>query len=116
MLDMVQNLVFISMETGKTERLSIVENAGANDRAYLICDETQIFFSYHATRTNGSIVTDIESENNGVWQINAETKEVRKISDTYFHSLYLCDGILWGVSDGEISRIAVPSGGTGALV
>ncbi len=108
MLDGSNKLVFVSMTTGETECFPIVEDALAVDRVYLICDETQIFVSYHAAKADGSIVTDIESENNGVWQITPDSKEVRKVSDTCFDSLYLCDGELWGVLDGKPSRIELP--------
>jgi hypothetical protein len=105
MLDGLNNLIFICMKTGKTECLPIVENAVGNDRTYLICDETQIFVSYHATKTDGSIVKDADSENNGVWQVFPDTQKVCKVCDMYFKTLYLNNGVLLGVSGDKLYRI-----------
>ncbi len=109
-LDGFNNLLVISRKLGSAECIPIVEGSMANDRTYLICDETQIFVSYHATKTDGSIVKDADSEHNGVWQVFPDTKEVRKVCDTYFESLYLNDGVLLGVTDGKLYCIDAETG------
>ena len=82
----------------------------ANDKVIPTCDETHLYFSFHATKTNGSIVTKVKSKNNGVWYVNTETKEIRKICDMYFEDLFLCDDVLLGASGKSLYRIDVETG------
>ena len=66
-----------------------------------ICDENGIYLTLQNVKYNGSLVSDVESEDNGLWKINLETFEKEKILSDVFWDLYLAgNGQLFGTLDG----------------
>ena len=110
------DLLILDTATGEKRTISIQEGTYSNNRIHFVCDDTRTFVSFQATQTNGSVVTDRDSELNGVWQIDIDTQTKRKVCDTYFESLYLCDGVLMGVKDNGLYRIDMDTGEIQSLV
>jgi len=101
-------LKFLNLTDKSIKTVSIVESQYANNRISYICDDNNVFLSFQATKTNGSIVTDIKDENNGVWAINTLTFEKSKLCSDVFDRLYLFDGEwLFGTKNNSLYRIDI---------
>lgn len=109
-------LHFVNIYTGITEVVPLVQSNYANNRIHFICDDDQLFVSFQATETNGSLVTDIEHEHNGVWIIDSHTKQLRRICADVFDQLYLFDNNhLFGVKNNQVYQIDTETGNLTAL-
>ena len=100
------SIEIIDLKAGSKEKITIDEDQNANNRFSFICDDEHIYVSYGVRNTDGSIVTDVESDKNGVWRINISTKQKEKISPVVFSALFLYDGdLLLGYVDGKIQQV-----------
>lgn len=103
-------LHYIALKDGTLRTLVLAEGEEVNNRIRYICDESRLFLSYQATETDGSIVTDVEDEKNGVWQISTAGEET-KLTDEVFEQLYLFEGNrLFGVRENDLFQIDTESG------
>lgn len=111
-------LELVDLYTGNTRSVVIHESCRFAKTAF-ICDDQSIFVSVQSIRYDGSIVTEVSSEGNGVWFINPETLEKKKICDRYFSRLYLFNGdILLGIDDthGDVYQISLEDGKVSKLM
>ena len=103
-------LRYISLVDGDTRTVRIAEGNHVNNRISYICDEERLFVSFQATHTDGSIVTDIQDENNGLWEIGSDGEKI-KLSNQVFEELYLFEGNqLFGVRKNNLYQIDVETG------
>lgn len=104
-------LHYISLTDGSTKTIPIAEGSDVSSKVGFICDEEQMYLSFQAIRYNGSIVNDIEDAHNGLWRVDSETGHQEKLSDQYFHQLYLFEGDqLFGVIDQDLYQIDTHTG------
>lgn len=104
-------LCYINIYTGITETIRLAEGDYANNRIGFVCDDDNLFVSFQATKTYGSIVKNITNDINGVWSIDFHTKETRKICEDVFDQLYLFEGNrLFGVKNNQLYQINTESG------
>lgn len=107
----INRLVFVDITTGATEVVQLVDGGYANNRMNFICDDARLFVSFQATTTDGSLVTDIDHVNNGLWSINPQTKEKTKLCEDVFEQLYLFEGNhLFGVRNNDLFQIDINTG------
>ena len=105
------NLIMVDPNTSEAEIVRITDHPNATDHVSYICDDSRLFVSFQATKSDGSIVRNVDYEDNGVWNIDYETKEKRKICDEAFYQLYLFEGNqLFGVKDNHLYRIDIDTG------
>lgn len=97
-------------DTGTAKEILLSEGEYVNDRMSFICDKDRIVCSFQATRTDGSIVTDIDSPNNGVWSIDPLTLKKQKLCNETFEELYLFDDMLVGKNEKGIYQISLADG------
>lgn len=109
-------LRYIDTSDGSTTIVPLIDNEYVNHRISFICDEERTFVSFHATVTDGSVISKVEHPNNGLWVIDPETKVSRKICEETFDGLYLFgeDGLFGTKNDvvylidphtGQVERI-----------
>lgn len=99
-------LDILELATNKVQSIAVSESEYANNKLCFICDDDSIYYSFQATETNGSIVTDADDKHNGVWRVDPQTLEKEQILSETFESLYLFEGDrLFGVDHGEVYRI-----------
>ena len=67
-------------------------------------------YSFQATRTDGSIVTDAESSDNGVWIVDPVIWETQKLCEETFGELYLFGDTLIGRDDDGAYQISMKTG------
>lgn len=67
---------------------------GFGNKVYVAINLYSINGDYHAE--------DMESENNGLWQIDMDNFEKQKINSERYDALYLSDGVLYDESFSEI--------------
>lgn len=104
-------LVYTNIYTGRAETICLSEGDYANHRICFICDDQQLFVSFQATRTDGSIVRDISNADNGVWCVNFQRKQRKKLCDDTFDQLYLfANKQLFGVKDNQLFQIDTETG------
>jgi len=104
------DLHYISLIDGKTTNVPIPERASFTDRVCYICDEKSLFLSFQDTHANGSIVTDVDNVNNGLWEYSTIGLK-RKLCDEVFEQLYLFEGNqLFGVRNNDLFRIDTQTG------
>lgn len=102
---------YIDLSTGKVDAVCLTEGTYANNRINFICDDKQLFVSFQATKTDGSIVKNIDYADNGLWRIDSETKEKVKLTTEVFDQLYLFDGrLLFGQTGNTLYQIHIDSG------
>lgn len=102
------SLGFLDIESSEIKSFSLTDSQYANHKITFICDDSYVFFSFQATKTNGSIVTDIVDDNNGVWKINPQTLEKEKIVSETFDTLYLFEEkLLFGTKNNMIYKIDI---------
>ena len=94
------DLKLLDLTTLKINDLKIDDFIRGN-KIDFVCDENSIYLTFQYVRYNGSLVSDVESEDNGLWKINLETCEKEKILSDVFWDLYLAgNGQLFGTLDG----------------
>ena len=104
-------LQYVNVYTGKKETISLLEGAYSNNRICYICDDSKLYVSVQATKTDGSIVKNVDDENNGTWRVDYGTKELHRLCDDTFEQLYLFEGNqLFGEKNGHIYKIDTESG------
>ena len=104
-------ICYVDMQTGATKEVRLIDESYSNHRIQFACDEANTFVSFQGTNTNGSVITDIDHESNGLWVIDAETLMLRKLSDDVFQELYLFNGTrLFGVKDRVLYEIDTRTG------
>lgn len=110
-------LELVDLYTGNTRSVVIYE-ACRTAKTSFICDDQSIFVSFQAIKYDGSIVTDVSTEGNGVWYINPETLEKKKICDRYFSRLYLFNGdVLLGIDEyNNVYQISIEDGTVSELM
>lgn len=108
--DAHKGFCFLNLETLESEYLSVVDNAKSNDFAYYVCNDSVLYYSYHKSETDGSIVKKVDSENNGLWAIDITTLNKKKLSSEIYDELYLFDNILFGVNGKKVFQIDINSG------
>ena len=107
------HLKIVGLDTKELHTVKLNESSLSNSRIAYICNDEQIYCSFQATHTNGSIVNSIAMKTNGIWVINSVTLEKRKICDETFERLYLFDSdLLIGIKDGDAYQIDVTTGNT----
>lgn len=104
-------LRYTDTSDGSTTIVPLIDNEYVNHKISFICDDDRTFVSFHATETNGSIVSKIDHPNNGVWVIDPETKIPQKICAEVFDGLYLFgeDG-LFGTKNDVLYQIDPTTG------
>lgn len=104
-------LLLINTISGVTETVRVSEHNYATNRVAFICDNNRLFVSFQATKADGSIVFDVAHADNGVWSVDPETKEIRKLCDESFSQLYLFEGnLLFGVKNNYLYQIDIDTG------
>lgn len=99
-------LVYTDIYTGATETICLSKGHYGNNRICFICDDQQLFVSFQATQTDGSIVRDIPHTDNGIWCVNFQTKQIDKLCNDTFDQLYLfAEKQLFGVKDNQLFQI-----------
>ena len=107
----LNELKFVDLYTGQIESVRLSDDNYANNRICYICDNDSLFVSFQATKTDGSIVRDIDHPYNGVWSVNLHTKEKKKLIGETFQQLYLFDAtLLFGVQDSQLYQISLDNG------
>ena len=97
-------------ESGDEKQVMIGNGTYVNDRISFICNDSNIYVSFQATKTNGSIVQNIDDENNGLWSINPTTLQKNKICSEVFDRLYLFgDNLLFGTINDNLYSIDTAS-------
>ena len=109
-------LVFTNIYTGARETIRLSQGDYANNQISFICNDQQLFVSFQATQTDGSIVRDIAHTDNGVWRFNSQTRRLEKLCDSTFDELYLfSDNELFGIKDGQLFQIDTKTGAVKAM-
>lgn len=104
------SMFILDISTGIEERVIINESTYVNDKVRFICNDSHIYVSFQATKTNGSIVQNIDDENNGLWSINPTTLQKNKICSEVFDRLYLFgDNLLFGTINDNLYSIDTAS-------
>lgn len=103
-------LCLLNLDTGAKRELSLSADGYSNHRIRFICDKERIVYSFQATGTDGSFVTDAESPNNGVWIVDPLTWETQKLCEETFGELYLWGDTLIGRNDAGAYQISVKTG------
>lgn len=105
-------LQYVDLTTGRTKWVSFREDQHYDsDRLHFICDDEMLYASFHATKSNGAIITDVDHPSNGVWAVDAQTNTPKKLCDETFQRLYLFDGDrLFGERDDVLYEIDVDTG------
>lgn len=104
------SMFILDISTGIEERVIINETTHVNDKVSFICDDSHIFVSFQATKTDGSVVKKIDGNNNGLWSIDLETFQKDKICSEVFDRLYLFgDSLLFGTINDDLYRINIAS-------
>ncbi|MBQ7344629.1 MAG: hypothetical protein IJW45_01020 [Oscillospiraceae bacterium] len=104
-------MCFVDLDSGEMKKIPLVDETYSNHRICYVCDEEDTFISFQGTKTDGSIVTDIDHGSNGLWVIDPETWTLRKLSDDVFQELYLFGGDqLFGVIDRSLYQIDTRTG------
>ena len=105
------NLSIFDVKSGEKQKVYVEESEYVNNRISMICDDKNIFVSFQATETNGSLVKNIDDEHNGLWSIDPKTLQKKKISDYVFDELYLFeDTKLFGTKGNKLFQIDAVSG------
>ena len=103
-------LCLLNLDTGAKRELSLSADGYSNHRIRFICDKERIVYSFQATRTDGSIVTDAESSDNGVWIVDPVILETQKLCEETFGELYLFGDTLIGRDDDGAYQISMKTG------
>lgn len=104
-------LVYTNIYTGATESIAFTQDSYANNKINYICDDQHLYVSFQATKTNGSLVRDIDHADNGVWYIDAQRNTPQKLCEEVFQELYLFEGNqLFGVIGNQIYQIDTVTG------
>ena len=99
---------FIDPETKEIKNVRAHKSEHANDLIIFVLDNENLYFSYQATNTNGSLVSDENDETNGTYKIDLKTYEKQKITDEVFDELYLFENNqLFGIKDKQIININI---------
>lgn len=105
------DLIFVDLVNGNVDIVSLGDISQTNHQIHFICDDNQLFLSFQARKTDGSIVTDTEHSLNGVWSVDAVTRTPKKLCDETFDRLYLFgDNGLFGTKEGKLHQISVQTG------
>ena len=75
------------------------------DKVITNCSAEHIFLSFQSVAVDGSFVSNKEHVNNGLWYIDPETYEQRKISDLVFDSLFMTDDYLFGTIGNDLYAV-----------
>lgn len=90
---------------------NIMDDKYINNRIQYICDENNLYYCLQHTKTNGSLVLNVDGRDNGVWQINLGTFEKTRISYEVFDELYLFENNkLFGRKDNIICELTERQG------
>ena len=101
----------VDLSDGTIEKISLSDNSYANNRIVYICDDRNLFVSFQATETDGSIVKDVNHSDNGTWRINLQTMEKERVLYETFQQLYLFDGsLLMALKDNQLYQICIENG------
>lgn len=107
----INNVIIFDVKNGCKQTVSLSNSGYVNNDFSLICDDENIFVSFQATETNGSLVKNIDDEHNGLWFIDPKTLQKKKISDYVFDQLYLFQNTqLFGIQGNNLFQIDVASG------
>lgn len=85
-------IVFENIHTGKKQSVTVAKREYIRNRIDFICDDKFVYVSYQTTKANGSIVSAIEDEANGLYKIDPQTLAIEKLSSETYDFLYLFDG------------------------
>ena len=106
----INKLILFDIDTKKSQKVQLSDGDYANNKIIYICDDKNIFVSFQATKTNGSIVTDIDTTENGLWSIDPNSLKKEKISSYSFEKLYLFENtLLFGTQGNTLFQIDVAS-------
>ena len=100
------SLRLVSLYSGEMEEITFTKRTHANDDFVFICDKEQIFVSFCARNTNGSIVSDVKDKSNGLWKINLLTLQAEKISEETYDELFLVGDVLFGIFENNVFQIS----------
>ena len=100
------SLRLVNLYSGEKQEISFTKRSHANDDFTFICDKEQIFVSFCARSTNGSIVSDVKDKLNGLWRINLLTSQTEKISDETYDELFLVGDVLFGIFENDVYQIS----------
>ena len=104
------DIVFLDIYSGEKNSVSISDSGYVNNFMYYICDEDDVYVSFGATETNGSLVNRIDDPSNGLWHIDANSFKKKKISSTVYDDLYIFDGKLFAVKENTLYQINTADG------
>lgn len=100
------DLCVFDTETEKKTVLTLGKGDWSVDLITAIADDENIYLSVQRRKEAGSIeYDDIEHEDNGLWRVDPETLEAKKVLPDVFWELYLADGLLLGRKEEQIYRI-----------
>jgi len=78
---------------------------GTGRLVYAVSDE-MFFFSWQSLEYYGSFIFDIDNEeHNGLWYVEPETYEQRKVCDLVFDSLFMTDDYLFGTVENDLYAV-----------
>ena len=96
----------IDLNSKEITPLYISNKSYNNNKVSFICDDNNFYYSFQATKTDGSVVINTAGDNNGLWKVNIETLEKEKVLDETFNSLYLFEeNLLFGIRESNLFRI-----------
>lgn len=101
----LNELRYVDLNTGKADSIPLVNGDYTNHRINFICDDTKVYVVIQFTQTNGSVVTDVDHERNGLWCVDLESKSMTKVGDDVFNRLYLFEDKLFGENKNQIFQI-----------
>lgn len=108
--DKANSFDIIDLKSKENSVFYISKESYRNNRIVFICDDNSFYYSFQATKTDGSIVINTNSDNNGLWKLDLNTLKNEKILDETFNDLYLFDDLLFGVKNNKIFKINVENG------
>lgn len=95
------SIIFLNIKTGERGSIALSERTTQDKIRYILNDDV-LYVSYQARKYNGSLVSDLDHEDNGVWKVDLSTREKVKISDKTFDELYLFGDMLVLVKANDI--------------
>ncbi len=103
----LDGIYIFDTDTGREKKIAFSDGTYVNDKIRFICDDSRVFVSFCATKTDGSVVMDIDDDANGLWSIDPVTLEKVKICSDVFDRLYLFGDTLFGAKENGLYRIDV---------
>ena len=99
-------LEMVDLSTSYLSRKRLFQNyEGPSPHTVIAASEEHFFISFQTLKYDGSFVSDVDDPQNGLWYIESETYEQRKISDLVFDSLFMTDDYLFGTIGNDLYAV-----------